>query len=299
MMDQTKAPTLSLPQLQNLCKRDPSAHRSDYDAQVTRLESECGILALSGQTSQHTKLCELIQFVAAVSSSCYVSDGEARKRAVYFMEMLQNEAIIRGSNSVLKEVRRSFVSALILIRNKCGSKTFCSIETQKKVVVLDPLELLELFFNIMSQLSAVGSATAADKSLRETIHRHIVNDIRNVNKNGHDQKLNRRIQAFMHRIVSGVTLEGKSSTNEAAARRCVEMLVELYRRNVWTDERTVQILATAASCPITSIMTRAVKFFLGIEDRMEMDASRRKGEEINRIDVDFHLYSKKTKVSVI
>ena len=234
MMEDGKrnGPTLSLPQLQNLCKRDPDAHESDYAAQVTRLESSCSILSLSGQAANHTDLIELIQFVAAVSSSCYVKSGEARKRAVFFMEMLQNEAILQGSNTVLREVRRAFVSALILMRNKCGGN---GNNKRKGDIVLEPLELLELFFNIMAQLSSSGNATAADKSLRETLHRHLVNDIRNVNKKGENQKLNRQIQSFMHRVISSVATsssDGTMSRNEAAARRCVEMLVELYRRNV-------------------------------------------------------------------
>lgn len=295
---------LKLPQLQNLCKRDPRAHESDYLAQVTRLESECNILSLSGQTPNHSNLIELIQFVAAVSSSCYVESGEARKRAQFFMEMLQNEAILQGHNTVVREVRRSFVSALILMRNKCGDN---GKNNNNKVLVLEPLELLELFFNIMAQLSSVGSATAADKSLRETIHRHIVNDIRNVNKKGKNQKLNRQIQSFMHRVVSSVSdseqpmskSDDKSNltSNAAAARRCVEMIVELYRRNVWTDERTIQILATAAESRVPAVMTRAIKFFLGIEERMDMDASRRADEEIGAAaaKVDLHLYSRKTK----
>lgn len=64
----------------------------------------------------------------------------------------------------------------------------------------------------------------------------------------------------------------------------------------WTDERCVQILATAASSPLSSVMTRAIKFFLCIEERMEMDASRRAEEEKSAITVDLHLHSKKTKV---
>lgn len=235
-------PTISLPQLQNLCKRDPEAHESDYAAQVTRLESTCSILSLSGQAASHTDLVELIQFVAAVSSSCYVKNGEARKRAVFFMEMVQKDAILQGSNAVMREVRRAFVSALILMRNKCGGDGSKN-KNNKNNIVLEPLELLELFFNIMSQLSSVGSATAADKSLRETLHRHLVNDIRNVNKKGENQKLNRQIQSFMHRVVSSASDEG-TSCNEVAARRCVEMLVELYRRNVVSFKTLINLAIT-------------------------------------------------------
>lgn len=58
----------------------------------------------------------------------------------------------------------------------------------------------------------------------------------------------------------------------------------------------MQILAAAASSPLSAVMTRAIKFFLGIEERMEIDASRRADEERGTATVDLHLHSKKTKV---
>ena len=78
--------TLKLPQLQNLCKRDPKGYREDYDAQVRRLESECGILKLSPQTPS-PRLIELIQFAAAVSSSSYKGE-ESDRIANMFIELL-------------------------------------------------------------------------------------------------------------------------------------------------------------------------------------------------------------------
>ena len=41
--------TLKLAQLQNLVKRDPSGYREDYEAQIQRLKSECGILTIAPQ----------------------------------------------------------------------------------------------------------------------------------------------------------------------------------------------------------------------------------------------------------
>ena len=70
--------TLKLSQLQNLCKRDPEGYREDYDAQVRRLESECGILALSPSSEPSKRLEELIQFAAAVSSSSYKGEESER-----------------------------------------------------------------------------------------------------------------------------------------------------------------------------------------------------------------------------
>ena len=280
--------TLKLPQLQNLCKRDPKGYREDYDAQVRRLESECGILKLSPQTPS-PRLIELIQFAAAVSSSSYKGE-ESDRIANMFIELLvggpetSNETTKANVHMTMpasalqlhRDVRKSCVSALILMRNKG---------------VLEPLKLLELFFRLM--------AVVPDKGLREQLYKHMVNDIRNINKKGkRDDKVNRKIQSFLHRVVSthGGEGAGNETATDIAAKRATDMVCELYRRQVWTDDRTVAILASAVESKNTTVMSRAMRFFLNIEEKMAED---KKQEEDFVWDasqkVDLHLFSKKTK----
>ena len=280
--------TLKLPQLQNLCKRDPKGYREDYDAQVRRLESECGILKLSPQTPS-PRLIELIQFAAAVSSSSYKGE-ESDRIANMFIELLvggpetSNEASKANVHMTMpasalqlhRDVRKSCVSALILMRNKG---------------VIEPLKLLELFFRLMS--------VVPDKGLREQLYKHMVNDIRNINKKGkRDDRVNRKIQSFLHRVVSthGGEGAGDETATDIAAKRATDMVCELYRRQVWTDDRTVAILASAVESKNTTVMSRAMRFFLNIEEKMAED---KKQEEDNVWDasqkVDLHLFSRKTK----
>ena len=252
--------TMKLSQLQNLCKRDPDGYKEDYDAQVRRLQSECRILSLSSSAEASPRLVELLQFCAAVSSSSY--KDEADTISSLLMDMLSQSTLHR-------DLRKACVSALILMRNK-GS--------------VEPLKLLELFFPIMS--------TVSDKVLRELLHRHIVNDILNMNKKGKRQdKVNRSVQAFLHRIVS--------SDNEDAtpAKRATDIVCELYRRQVWTDERTVAILASAVESKHTTASCRAMRFFLNIEDKMMEDEKRSQEEDWNGVNqIDYHRFSKKTSV---
>ena len=281
--------TLKLPQLQNLCKRDPAGYREDYDAQVRRLESECGILKLSPQ-SPSPRLIELVQFSAAVSSSSYKGD-ESDRIANMLIDLLvgtdsndtksqpgQNLKMTMPTSSLQlhRDVRKSCVSALILMRNKGA---------------IQPLKLLELFFRLM--------AVVPDKGLREMLYKHIVNDIRNVNKKGkRNEKVNRSIQSFLHRVVSNHGQEGTGfeAATDVAAKRATDMVCELYRRQVWTDDRTVAILASAVQSKNTTVMSRAMRFFLNIEEKMADD---KKMEEENEWDasqkVDFHRFSRKTK----
>jgi protein SDA1 len=279
--------TLKLPQLQNLCKRDPKGYREDYDIQVRRLESECGILKLSPQTPS-PRLIELIQFAAAVSSSSY-KGVESDRIANIYIELLVGGTETKSETSkanvhmtmptsalqLHRDVRKSCVSALILMRNKG---------------VLEPLKLLELFFRLL--------AVVPDKGLREQLYKHMVNDIRNINKKGKkDEKVNRAIQSFLHRVVN---THGEESTGEAAtdvaAKRATDMVCELYRRQVWTDDRTVAILASAIESRSITVMSRAMRFFLNIEEKMADD----KKQEDDFIwdasqKVDRHLFSRKTK----
>ena len=283
--------TLKLSQLQNFCKRDPTGYREDYDAQVRRLESECGILKLSPQ-SPSPRLIELIQFAAAVSSSSY-KGKESDRIADMLIELLvggpsEDSTANTDSRNVVqmtmptaalqlhREVRKTCVSALILMRNKGA---------------IEPLKLLELFFRIM--------AVVPDKGLRELLYRHIVNDIRNINKKGKkDDKVNRSIQSFLHRVVSAHGMEGngEESATDIAAKRATDLVCELYRRQVWTDDRTVAILASAVLSKNVTVMKRAMRFFLNIEEKMADDKKKEEEEEWDAgRKVNMHLFSKKRK----
>ena len=305
--------TLKLSQLQNLCKRDPQGHRTDYDAQVRRLQSECHILSLNPSSRPPAQLAELIQFAAAVSSSSYdnqTSDmvanllvclllGKSYDAAIEEEESKGNKSKIdhfkftvvvmslpTSALNLHRDVRKSCVSALILMRNKGR---------------LVPLKLLELFFRIM--------AVIPDKGLREQLYKHVVNDVRNINKKGkRDEKVNRNVQAFLHKIV-GSTVKNKKSNlsngsakdiddaTQFAAKRAIDMTADLYRRKVWTDERTVSILASGVESLLPRVAAASMRFFLGVEEKMADDADRDANDEWDGAQsIDYHLYSRKTKV---
>ena len=276
--------TLKLAQLQNFCKRDPDGYREDYDAQVRRLESECGILALSPSSNPSPRLVELIQFAAAVSSSSYKGKEADRVGTMLIQLLLGSEymeerqkqtlamSLPTAALSLHRDVRKACVSALILMRNKGA---------------IEPLRLLELFFKILS--------VVPDKALRELLYSHIVNDVKNINKKGkRDETLNRSIQAFLHRIVS-MESDGEEGT-DTAQKRATDMVCELYRRGVWTDERTVAILASASASKNSTVMCRAIRFFLNIEEKMALDQKREVDEEFaGSQSVNIHKHSRKTK----
>lgn len=285
---------------------------------------------LSGNTttviSGGGKLEELIQFAAATSSSSY-KGKESNRIASMLIGLLVGERPVddadddeddnhdnRFANSISsgkkknkyqgsttsssrqihtmttmlpasalqlpRDVRKACVSALILMRNKGA---------------LEPIRILELFFRLMSVIH--------DKILREILYKHMVNDIRNINKKGkRDDKVNRAIQSFLHRVVSthgqaaGDNTSSEESATDIAAKRATDMVCELYRRQVWTDDRTVAILATAVESKNVTVASRAMRFFLNIEEKMALDKQEKDDDEWDASQkINFHTFSRKTK----
>jgi hypothetical protein len=69
---------------------------------------------------------------------------------------------------------------------------------------------------------------------------------------------------------------------------------------VWTDQRTIAILASAVVSKQTTVSTRAMRFFLNIEEKILEDERRAKDDEWNAVNhIDYHKFSRKTAVSTL
>lgn len=92
----------------------------------------------------------------------------------------------------------------------------------------------------------------------------VVTDIRNANKAKKQPKFNRQLQTFLRRQVEGDC--------PVVARRALDTIVELYRRRVWNDANTVNIMAQCCLSDFSKTSVGGIRFFLGINS------------EINRIE---------------
>eukprot|EP00520_Triparma_pacifica_P003600 CAMPEP_0118640400 /NCGR_PEP_ID=MMETSP0785-20121206/4735_1 /TAXON_ID=91992 /ORGANISM="Bolidomonas pacifica, Strain CCMP 1866" /LENGTH=511 /DNA_ID=CAMNT_0006531789 /DNA_START=24 /DNA_END=1556 /DNA_ORIENTATION=- len=257
--------TMRLSQLQNLCKRDPLGYSDDYRTQLNRFNAELTLLNLD-PGKENEEFVELMQFVTAVVSKSYRDDGDEVANKL--------EKVLSDKKDELHpDTRRSLVQSLILMRNRS---------------LIPPQRLISLFFPLF---------TVSDKSLRSLVYSHIVSDLKNMNKGGKREKVNRELQGFMHGMINDVEKKkGDRTREDIKARKCVDIAAELYRRNIWNDDRTVQILAQGTLSPNASIMTRCIHFFLGIEGMMDDDKEREENDEWAGVnDIDFHQHSRKTK----
>ena len=181
--------TSRLPQLQNLIKRDPPSYRDEFLSQLTHFESELSIFTLR-PTKHSDRFTDLVTFMSHVCV-CYKDDCASIPIAL--LELLETHAA-----TLHLDVRSKLLQALILLRNKG---------------MIDPIVLLKLAFKLFS---------VPDKALRTSLGDYIFNDIKTINVNKRNEKLNRGVQAMLFGVVAEDTT--------IAARKTVEILAELYRR---------------------------------------------------------------------
>ncbi|CAO3663368.1 unnamed protein product [Umbelopsis vinacea] len=251
----------NIPQLQNLLKRDPKSYEAEFEQQYRHYEASLSIFKLKPD-DEAKNLGELINFISQVSQ-CF-----PQRTAEFPGQMIE---LLQEHYQVLNpDLRKNMVQALILLRNKN---------------VVDNTRLLPLFFTLFR---------CRDKALRELLYTHIVNDIRNANNKAKNNKLNKTLQSFMFTMLESVK-SGNSDENAIAAKRSVDVCIELYRKNVWNDAKTVNVIAEACFSPITKIAVTAIQFFLGSNDDKDDDSDDEDDLPDLRKIQQANLHNKKTK----
>uniref|UniRef100_A0A3Q2STE6 Protein SDA1 n=1 Tax=Fundulus heteroclitus TaxID=8078 RepID=A0A3Q2STE6_FUNHE len=177
------------------------------------------------------ELADLLMFLSQVAH-CYTQQLSTFPR--------QLSELLMSFHSVMDpDLRMTFCKALVLLRNKD---------------LIDPTGLLELFFELLR---------CHDKLLRKTLYTHIVTDIKNINAKHKNNKVNTTLQNFMYTMLR--------DSNPIAAKISLDVMVELYKRNIWNDTKTVNVITTACFCKVTKILVGGLKFFLG-KDEDEKDS---------------------------
>lgn len=93
-----------------------------------------------------------------------------------------------------------------------------------------------------------------DKALRKYLHGIIVSDIKLLNKDAKNHNLNKKLQNFILSLLQ--------DPNEDSAKRSMNVMIELYKRHIWNDDKTVNAIWTGVEHPNPKIVAAACKFFL-------------------------------------
>eukprot|EP00515_Schizochytrium_aggregatum_P014062 CAMPEP_0202083578 /NCGR_PEP_ID=MMETSP0964-20121228/24458_1 /ASSEMBLY_ACC=CAM_ASM_000500 /TAXON_ID=4773 /ORGANISM="Schizochytrium aggregatum, Strain ATCC28209" /LENGTH=803 /DNA_ID=CAMNT_0048651299 /DNA_START=1 /DNA_END=2412 /DNA_ORIENTATION=- len=172
---------------------------------------------------------QLVTFLAHVAH-LYPNDSG------HFPEAVLN-LLDRSYESMDPDLRRTLFQALILLRNR-GS--------------IDPVTLITVSFSLFR---------CKDKALRELLYIHIISDVRRVNRKASNLRLNKSIQNVVYRMLE--------DPNSIAAKKSLQVMVELYKRRVWIDSRTVNVIAGACLSNQPKNVAIALQFFLGIDEKID------------------------------
>uniref|UniRef100_A0A673TK49 Protein SDA1 n=1 Tax=Suricata suricatta TaxID=37032 RepID=A0A673TK49_SURSU len=117
--------------------------------------------------------------------------------------------------------------------------------------------------------------TVLDPDLRmtfcKTLYTHIVTDIKNINAKHKNNKVNIVLQNFMYTMLR--------DSNATAAKISLDVMIELYRRNIWNDAKTVNVITTACFSKVTKILVAALAFFLGKDEEEKQDSNSESEDE--------------------
>ncbi|KAK9840402.1 hypothetical protein WJX74_009278 [Apatococcus lobatus] len=182
---------------------------------------------------------DLIHFVAQVAG-CYPAQTAAFPGQLISLLDTHYAALSPS-------LRTSVVKALILLRHRNQ---------------VQPMQLLPLFFRLFR---------CQDKALRHMIFHHIIADLKACNRRARNDRLNRAVQSFLYTALQ--------DEHEGAAKKSLAVLTELYRRQVWRDARTVNVIASATFHSSPRIMLAALKFFLGQDQAPEGEEDESSADE--------------------
>ncbi|XP_074011402.1 protein SDA1 homolog isoform X3 [Numenius arquata] len=114
--------------------------------------------------------------------------------------------------------------------------------------------------------------TVLDVDLRMTLYTHIVSDIKNVNAKHKNNKVNTTLQNFMYTMLR--------DSNPTAAKISLDVMIELYRRNIWNDAKTVNVITTACFSKVTKVLVASLKFFLGKDEDEKQDSDSESEDDV-------------------
>ncbi|KAJ4362652.1 Severe Depolymerization of Actin [Ascochyta clinopodiicola] len=229
-------------------KRDPQSYRDDFNNQWQQYET-LRDLFLQSPSTQGTGLADLKDLIEFVS---HVADLYPDLTA-QFPEDLQQ--ILLQHHEVLEyELRDKIVGSLCLLRNKD---------------VINSVTLLNTLFPVL--------IATPSKSLRQLLFTKILSDLRSSNIKTTNHKLNRTIQTVLYNLL-------ESDKESPKGIWAVKITRELWKKQIWTDARAVEVMRMAALSENEKVIAGGVRFFLG-GDKEREEAAEDSSDDDNDIDI--------------
>lgn len=187
---------------------------------------------------------DLIDFVAHVSD-CFPED------TAEFPEDLKTILTLHHAE-LESELREKIVGSLVLLRRKD---------------IIDSSNLLNTLFPIL--------VATPSKTLRTLLFQKILSDLRTSNSKATNHRLNRTIQTALYNLLTSDRSSGKGIW-------AVKITRELWKRQIWTDSKAVEIMKEASLADNEKVIGGGVRFFLGGDkEREELEDESSEDEAID------------------
>lgn len=82
--------------------------------------------------------------------------------------------------------------------------------------------------------------------------------------------MNRRLQTFIFEMLQ--------DPNETASKRALAVMIELYKRCIWNDDKTVNVVAEGCLHSNPKVVAAAAKFFLVMDYDWESESEEEESE---------------------
>ncbi|KAK1254214.1 hypothetical protein MKX08_008209 [Trichoderma sp. CBMAI-0020] len=232
--------------LQYKIRRDPKSYKDDFMKQWGQYEAQREIFFMSPTTvaaDSVESFHNMIDLIAHVAD-CYPEETRT------FPDDLKT-IVSENHETLHPELREKVVGSLVLLRRK---------------EVIDSAALLTTLFPIL--------VSSRSKSMRAMLFQKILNDLRNANSKSTNHPLNRTIQAVLYNLVTA----DRSSPRAIWA---IKLTRELWKRQIWTDAKPVDIMKEACLAENEKVIVGAVRFFLGGDKEREELEDESSDEEID------------------
>lgn len=132
--------------------------------------------------------------------------------------------------------------------------------------------------------------TTPSKTLRALLFQKILSELRTSNAKTTNHKLNRTMQTVLYNLVT-------SDRTSAKALWAIKLTRELWKRQIWTDAKAVEVMKEASLSENEKVIVGGVRFFLGGDkerEEMEDEDSDEDAIDVGRIKHQLGI-NKKTK----
>lgn len=239
-----------LTNLQYKIRRDPPSYFEDHQRQYVQYQTLRDLLLQSPSAfddSGIVRLNDLVDFVAH-TAECY-----PKATAQFPQDLI--EILSQHHEELQAELRDKLVGSLVLLRNKD---------------LIDSLALLNTLFPILVSTSS--------KSLRTLLFQKIISDLRSSNAKATNHRLNRTIQTVLFNLLT-------SDRESAKGLWSVKITREMWKRQIWTDAKAVDVMKEACLSDNEKVLTGAVRFFLG-GDKEREEAADESSDDDDGVDMN-------------